>query len=441
MPSKDDILKVIDDNEVKFIRLQFTDIFGRMKNIAITDRQLYKAFEHGVMFDASSIAGYTNIESSDMLLYPDESTFSIMPWRTQNSKVARIICDVKYPNGKLFEGDPRNILKKTAEKASKRGYVFNVGPECEFFLFHTDSEGRPTIKTHDTAGYFDLAPIDLGENARRDICLVLQDMGFEVEASHHETASGQHEIDFKYSDVLTAADNIMTFKIVVKIVAQRNGLHATFMPKPIFDAYGSGMHINMSISKDGKNLFDAGNDTDDISDLAKSFSAGILSHIKGITAIANPLVNSYKRLVPGYEAPVHIAWSHRNRSPLLRVPAKKGQATRIELRSPDPSCNPYLTLALLLEAGLDGLDKNMKIQPNIDMNTYQLTAKEEEELNLERLPTNLLSALNEMKKDVFIKDVLGDHIFYKYIVAKEKEWKDYDNFVHSWEIENYLSSY
>ena len=439
--SNNDILKFIELNDVKFIRLQFTDIFGRMKNIAINSKQLERALEEGIIFDASAIAGFSEVEQSDMLLLPDPKTLSIIPWRPQHGKVARLICDIKNYDGTQFSGDPRYILKKSVEKATKLGYTFNIGPECEFFLFHTDSEGRPTTKTHDSAGYFDLAPMDMGENCRREICMVLEDMGFEIEASHHENAAGQHEIDFKYDDVLSAADKIMTFKTVVKIVAQRNGLHATFMPKPIMNTYGSGMHINMSISQNGKNLFANEDNNRDISDFAKMFAAGILKHIKGITAISNPLVNSYKRFVPGFEAPVHIAWSHMNRSPLLRIPAPKGDATRIELRSPDPSCNPYLTLALVLEAGLDGLNNNLQISDPIDLNTYNLTPEQELSYGIERLPSNLYLALEEMKKDPYVKEVLGKHIYEKYINAKENEWMAFNNSVHSWEIDNYLSAY
>ncbi len=441
MASKNDILKFIEQNDVKFVRLQFTDILGRLKNIAITEQQVERALEEGIIFDASAIAGFSEVESSDMLLLPDINTFTIIPWRPQHGKVARFICDIKNYDGTQFIGDPRYILKKSEEKARKLGYTFNVGPECEFFLFHTDSEGRPTVKTHDYASYCDLAPMDLGENCRREICMVLEEMGFEIEALHHENAAGQHEIDFKYSDVLTAADRIMTFRMVVKTIAQRNGLHATFMPKPIFNDFGSGMHINMSLSKEGKNVFNAGNGSMDISDVAKMFGAGILKHVTGITAVANPLVNSYKRFIPGFEAPVHIAWSHMNRSPLLRVPAPKGDATRLELRSPDSSCNPYLTLALVLEAGLDGLQKQMEIPLPVDINTYSLTPEKEKELGIRRLPSNLLLAIEEMKKDPYIKEVLGEHIYSKYIAAKEAEWASYNNYVHQWEIDNYLTAF
>lgn len=439
--TKEECLKFVEENDVRFIRLQFTDIFGRMKNIAITDKQLANAFENGVMFDGSAVPGFTGVESSDMFLVPDPETFSIIPWRPQQGKVARIICDIKNYDGSQFEGDSRYILKKTLKKASDLGYTFQVGPECEFFLFYTDNEGRPTTVTHDSASYCDLAPLDQGENTRREICLVLEEMGFEIETSHHETTAGQHEIDFKYSDALTAADNIMTFKMVVKIIAQRNGLHATFMPKPLPNVNGSGMHINMSLAKDGVNLFSHDEDAGDISETAKYFTAGLLSHIKGITAIANPLVNSYKRLISGFEAPVHIAWSHMNRSPLLRVPAPRGMATRLELRSPDPTCNPYLTLALLLEAGLDGINNRLPLPEPININLYNLTAEQEDSLKLDRLPSNLLAALEEMKKDPLIQATLGEHIFTKYLEAKTLEWKAYDNSIHAWEIERYLKSY
>lgn len=436
--SKEDCLKFVEENDVRFIRLQFTDIFGRMKNIAITNKQLPNAFEKGVLFDGSSVAGFTGVEASDMFLFPIPETFSVIPWRPQQGKVARIICDIKNHDGSQFEGDPRYILKRTLEKAEELNYVFQVGPECEFFLFHTDDEGKPTTNTHDAASYCDLAPIDQGENTRREICLVLEEMGFKIETSHHESAAGQHEIDFKYTDALTAADNIMTFKMVVKIIAQRNGLHATFMPKPLHNVSGSGMHINMSLTQEGINLFNANDDQEDISEIAKHFAAGLLSHIKGVTAISNPLVNSYKRLTPGFEAPVHIAWSPMNRSPLLRVPAPRGEATRLELRSPDPSCNPYLTLALLLEAGLDGLKRGLKLPKPVNVNIYELSPEQEKRLKLDRLPSNLLVALEEMKKDPLIRSTLGNHIFDKYYSAKASEWEAYDNMVHSWEIDKYL---
>ncbi|MGI1658404.1 MAG: type I glutamate--ammonia ligase [Desulfitobacterium sp.] len=439
--SKEECLKFVQENDVRFIRLQFTDIFGRMKNIAITDNQLPQALEQGVMFDGSAVPGFAGVEASDMLLLPDPSTFALIPWRPQQGKVARIICDVKNHDGSQFAGDPRYILKRTLQKAEEKGYIFQVGPECEFFLFHTDDVGQPTTTTHDSAGYCDLAPIDQGENTRREICLVLEEMGFEIETSHHESAAGQHEIDFKYTDALTAADNIMTFKYVVKIIAQRNGLHATFMPKPLQGVNGSGMHINMSLAKDGVNVFNHPEAQGELSATAKQFIAGLLEHIKGITAIANPLVNSYKRLVAGYEAPVHIAWSPMNRSPLLRVPSPRGEGTRLELRSPDPSCNPYLTLALLLEAGLDGLNRDLQVTEPVNINIHNLTPDEEKFLKLDRLPSNLQIALEEMKKDPLIHATIGEHIFTKYTIAKVQEWRDYDTTVHQWEIDHYLKNY
>lgn len=439
--SKEDIFNFIEGNDVKFIRLQFTDIFGRIKNVAVTEQQLSKALIDGFAFDASTVAGFTDKEAIDLYLYPNPDTISIIPWRPQHGKVARLICDVRKADGAQFEGDPRYILKKTVKKAEKMGYTFNVGPRCEFFLFHTDADGNPTTKTHDTAGFFDLAPFDLGENVRRDICMVLEDMGFEIEASYHEAASGQHEVDFKYGDAVAAADNTVTFKMVIKIIAQRNGLHATFMPKPIHGTSGSAMHMNMSLYKEGKNLFSAGKNGGDLPDEAKAFAAGILSHIKGITAISNPIVNSYKRLGKGFDAPKYILWSHLNGSPLLRVPPTKGEAARLELRSPDPSCNPYLTFALVLAAGLDGLEKKMTLPSAVDFDICNLTSGQEKELGFDTLPTNLLFALQEMKKDDLVISVLGEHIFNKYLAAKEKEWEGYESFVHSWEIDRYLTAY
>ena len=356
--SRNYIIQLVKENGVKFIRLQFTDIFGSLKNVAITDKQLEKALDNQIMFDGSSISGFVRIEESDMYLRPNLDSFVIFPWRPQQGKVARLICDIYRPEGLPFEGDPRNILKKVLKEAEDLGYSMNVGPECEFFLLNTDENGKPVLKTQDNAGYFDLSPLDAGENVRRDIALVLEDMGFEIEASHHEVAEGQNEIDFKYEDALTTADNIMTFKLVVKSIAQRHGVYATFMPKPFFGINGSGMHVNMSLNKDGKNAFVDENDKLGLSATAYSFIAGLVKNIKGISAITNPLVNSYKRLVPGYEAPVYIAWSAKNRSPLIRVPASRGNGTRIELRCPDPSSNPYLVLACLLAAGLDGIKNN-----------------------------------------------------------------------------------
>lgn len=439
--TKDDIRRLIKENDIRFLRLQFTDILGSLKNVAVTLSQLEKVLNNDCMFDGSSIEGFVRIEESDMHLWPDLDSFAIFPWRPQHGKVARLICDIYKPDGTPFEGSPRYVLKKVLDEAASMGYTFNVGPECEFFLFETDERGNPTTRTQDEGGYFDLGPVDLGENVRRDICMALEEMGFEIEASHHEVAQGQHEIDFKYDEALKAADNIMTFKLAVKTISQRSGLHATFMPKPITGINGSGMHTNMSLFKDGKNAFYDTSDASQLSQVAYSFIAGIIKHIKSITAVTNPLVNSYKRLVPGYEAPVYIAWSERNRSPLIRVPSSRGNGTRIELRSPDPSANPYLALALMLAAGLDGVKNNLTPPPSVNGNIYEMTLEERAEHHIDNLPESLKAAIDEMKRSEFVKEVLGDHVFNKYIEAKEREWDSFSNFVTNWETDKYLFSY
>lgn len=440
--NKEDILRIVKEQDVKFIRLQFTDIFGMLKNVAITAEQLEKALDNKCMFDGSSIEGFVRIEESDMYLRPDPDTFVIIPWRPQAGKVARLICDVYNPNGTPFEGDPRYVLKRALKKANDMGYdIFNVGPECEFFLFLTDSEGKPTTVTHDNAGYFDLGPVDLGENARRDMCLVLEEMGFEIEASHHEVAPGQHEIDFKYGEALSTADSIMTFKMVVKTIAQRNGLHATFMPKPIFGINGSGMHTNTSLFKDGKNAFFDEKNPLQLSQEAYWFIGGLLKNMKSIAAITNPIVNSYKRLVPGYEAPVYLAWSARNRSPLIRIPAARGAATRVELRCPDPACNPYLALAAILSAGLDGIENKIEPPASTDKNIFEMTEEQRFKEGIEALPGSLKEAVDEMKKSEFARQVLGEHVFEKYIEAKNEEWNEYRTKVTKWEVDQYLTKY
>lgn len=436
--TKEDIFQMVEEEDVEFIRLQFTDIFGTLKNVAITASQLEKALNNKCMFDGSSIEGFVRIEESDMYLYPDLDTFTIFPWRPQQGKVARIICDVYCADGTPFEGDPRYILKRQIGKAAEMGYTFNVGPECEFFLFHQDENGQPTTITHEKAGYFDLGLVDLGENARRDMVLTLEDMGFEIEASHHEVAPAQHEIDFKYDEAMNTADNIMTFKLAVKTIAKRHGLFASFMPKPKFGINGSGMHINMSLSKDGKNIFDDVNGELGLSKEAYYFIGGIIKHMKAITVIMNPLVNSYKRLVPGYEAPCYIAWSATNRSPLIRIPASRGQETRVELRNPDPAANPYLALAVCLAAGLDGIKKEIEPPAEVPENIYELDDDERESRGIESLPADLHDAIGELKKDAFIQEVLGQHITNKYIEAKEAEWMQYRTQVTGWEIEEYL---
>lgn len=440
--TKDDIFRMVEEEDVEFIRLQFTDIFGTLKNIAITSSQLEKALDNKCMFDGSSVEGFVRIEESDMYLYPDYDTFEIFPWRPQQGKVARLICDVHTPDGKPFEGDPRWILKKTIKEANEMGYRFDVGPECEFFLFHTDDNGLPTTLSHEKAGYFDLGPNDLGENIRRDMVLTLEDMGFEIEASHHEVAPAQHEIDFKYDEALKTADNIQTFKMTVKTIAKRHGLYATFMPKPKFGISGSGMHINMSLAtEEGKNIFADEKGKIGLSDDAYHFIAGIMKHARGMSAITNPLVNSYKRLVPGYEAPVYIAWSAKNRSPLIRIPASRGNGTRVELRNPDPTANPYLVLALCLAAGLDGIKNKIEVPDSVDCNIYEMTPGERRAAGIENMPADLKEAVDCLVADEFLCSVLGEHITTKYVEAKMKEWENYTTRVSQWEIDEYLYKY
>ena len=436
--TKEDIIRIAKEEDVEFIRLQFTDIFGNLKNMAVTASQLERALDNRCMFDGSSIEGFVGIEDSDMYLYPDLSTWDIFPWRPQQGKVARLICDVYRPNGKHFEGDPRYVLKRAIEKAEEMGYTFQVGPECEFFLFQTDENALPTTITYEQAGYFDLSPIDFGENARRDMIMTLEDMGFEIETSHHEVAPAQHEIDFRYDEVLKTADNIMTFKLAVKTIARKHGLHATFMPKPKLGVNGSGMHINMSLNKEGKNIFSDNADENGLSKEAYWFIGGLMKHIKGMAAITNPLVNSYKRLVPGYEAPVYMAWSAKNRSPLIRIPSSGREGTRIELRSPDPSANPYLTLALCLMAGLDGIKNQIDPPASVDRNLFEMSDEERKTLGIEALPGTLVEAISELEQDAFVQEVLGRHVSERYIAAKRAEWQRYLSQVTNWEINEYL---
>ncbi|MDO4941370.1 MAG: type I glutamate--ammonia ligase [Lachnospiraceae bacterium] len=436
--TKQDIMHLVEENNVEFIRLQFTDVFGTLKNVAITARQLEKALDNKCMFDGSSVDGFVRIDESDMYLYPDLDTFSIFTWRSSRGRVARLICDVYRPDGIPFEGDPRGVLKRVLRKAVKMGYNFCVGPECEFFLFHTDEEGRPTTVTHEKAGYFDVAPLDLGENARRDIVLTLEEMGFEIEASHHEVAPAQHEIDFKYTNALKTADNIMTFKLVVKSIAKRHGLYASFMPKPVSNVDGSGMHINMSLWKNGKNIFADSKGHLGISKEGYHFLAGILRYAPEMTLITNPLINSYKRLVPGYEAPIDVTWSTSNRSPLIRIPAARGVGTRLELRSPDAATNPYLALAVCLAAGLAGIEEELEPGPHNVGNLYEMTHEEKEAMGIRSLPRDMRESIRAFRNSAFMKEVLGDHIFYKYISAKKAELRSYQSQVTDWEINEYL---
>ncbi len=439
--TNDDVRHLAKELGVKFIRLQFTDIFGVLKNVSITVEQLDKALNGELMFDGSSIEGFVRIEESDMYLRPDPATFVVFPWRPRDGAVARLICDIYNADGTPFTGDPRYVLKRVIAEAREMGFTMNVGPEAEFFLFHVDSDGRPTTITHDRAGYFDLTPVDLGEDARRDMVLTLEQMGFEIEASHHEVAPGQHEIDFKYADALDTADKVVTFKFVVRTIAQRHGLHASFMPKPIFGIAGSGMHLNQSLMKNGENAFYDPQAPLQLSDTALYYIGGLMKHARAIAAITNPTVNSYKRLVSGYEAPVYIAWSSRNRSPLIRIPAKRGQSTRIELRSPDPSCNPYLALAVCLAAGLDGIKNRILPPPPCDCNIYEMSAREREERGIGCLPESLKEALDELERDEVIKEALGPHVYSRFMEAKRIEWDRYRVQVHPWEIEEYLTKY
>lgn len=436
--TREDILQMVEEEDVGFIRLQFTDIFGTFKNVAITTSQLEKALDNECMFDGSSIEGFARVEDSDMYLYPNLDTFEIFPWRPQQGKVARLICDVYKADGTPFESDPRYVLKKEINKAREMGYEFNVGPECEFFLFHMDEDNLPTTVSHEKATYFDLGPLDFGENARRDMVLTMEDMGFVIEASHHEMAAAQHEIDFQYDEALSAADHIMTFKMVVKTIARRHGLHASFMPKPKSGVNGSGMHTNMSLSRDGVNIFGDPSDENGLSKEAYYFIGGIMKHIQALTFITNPIVNSYKRLVPGFEAPVYVAWSAKNRTPLIRIPTAKKGEERIELRSPDPSANPYLTLAVCLAAGLDGIRNKIIPPKSIDCNIFKMSEEERKAAGVEHLPRTLLEASRAFEADAYIKDVLGDDLTEKYIKAKTAEYMDYRNQVTEWEIEKYL---
>ncbi|AGB42370.1 glutamine synthetase, type I [Halobacteroides halobius DSM 5150] len=440
--TKEDILNKADELNVKFIRLQFTDILGVIKNVAITIDQLEDALDGEIMFDGSSIDGFTRIQESDMKLKPDFDTFTVFPWRPEKGgRVARLICDVYMPNGEPFEGGPRNVLQNVLEEAQEMGYEMYLGPEPEFFLFEKGEEGEPTTITHDKGGYFDLGPIDEGQDTRRDIVLALEQMGFEMEASHHEVAPGQHEIDFKYDDALRTADNIATFKFVVKAIANEHNLHATFMPKPIFGENGSGMHMNQSLFKDGENAFYDEADELGLSQTAYYYIGGLLKHADAIAAITNPTVNSYKRLVPGYEAPVYKAWSASNRSALIRIPASRGAGTRVEMRNPDPAANPYLATAVMLKAGLDGIKNEIEPPAEVVENIFAMDKGRKAELGIDSLPGNINDAVDELLKDELIQDALGDHVLKHFVEAKRLEWDVYRTQVHQWELDQYLKTF
>jgi glutamine synthetase len=435
------LLELADRLGVKFLRLQFTDILGVNKNVEVPDQQFGAALEGRIMFDGSSIEGFVRIEESDMFLRPDLSTFRVFPW-THNTgeKVARVICDIHNPDGTPFAGCPRHTLKRAIAEAERLGFVMMAGPEAEFFLFPTRN-GEPTTDTHDAGGYFDLTPVDLGEDVRRNIVLVLETMGFEVEAAHHEVAAGQHEIDFRYDDVLTTADNVSTFRFVVKNVALQHGLHATFMPKPLVGINGSGMHTHQSLFQDGENVFYDPEGPWQLSDRCRHYIGGLLRHAKGMCAVTNPLVNSFKRLVPGHEAPTNIVWSEKNRSPLVRVPANRGKGTRVELRMPDPSCNPYLALAVMLRAGLDGITQEIDPGPPVNKNIFRMSQRERRHLRIDELPANLSEALDALERDELMHEALGDHIFDHFIEAKREEWSEYLRQVSPWERDRYLKVY
>ncbi len=437
--TKEEIKDIIKQYNVHFIRLQFVDINGNVKNLSVPASQIDKILNNECALDGSSIKGFRSIETSDMFFHPDLATFALLPWGKNDGKnVARIICDIYNADGTPFEGCPRCNLKRVIKEAADLGYTLNVGPEAEFFLFKKDEDGNATLDTHDYAGYYDAAPDDRGELIRAEMVEALTKMGFGIEASHHEGAEGQHEIGFKYADAITTADNVVTFKYVVKTIADQHNIHATFMPKPIYGVNGSGMHCNVSLFKDGKNAFYDENAPYKLSDIAMYTIGSMLKHVKEFTAIANPLVNSYKRLVPGYEAPVYLAWSLANRSALIRVPAKRGNATRVELRSPDPSCNPYLTFAVLLTVALEGIKNKIEPTEPTEENIYEMSAKEKKQKGIRELPGSLNEALYIMKDSELVKKALGDHIFNEFLSSKEKEWDNYRICVTDWELEQYL---
>ena len=447
-PLTDDEQQVLDEIEAKnvdFLRLQFTDILGVVKNVSIPSEQARKAFTEGIYFDGSSIDGFVRIQESDMRLEPDPTTFAVLPWRSREDGTAsaRMICDVfDTASGEPFSGDPRGVLKRAIERTEEMGYEVNAAPEPEFFLFEEDDDGRATTITNDAGGYFDLAPKDLASDVRRDIIYGLEDMGFDIEASHHEVAEGQHEINFTYDDALATADNVATFRSVVRAIAAQHDLHATFMPKPIARINGSGMHTHISMFKDGENAFHDDDDEFNLSETAKQFVAGVLEHAPAITAVSNPTVNSYKRLVPGYEAPVYVAWSDRNRSALIRKPAARvPAASRIEARFPDPSCNPYLALAALIDAGLDGIERGLDCPDPIRENIYEFDEAKRLEYGIDTLPGNLGEAIDALEADEVVLDALGDHVAEKFVQAKREEFGEYIIEVSQWELDQYLETF
>lgn len=441
--TRDDILKIVKEQKINFFRMQFVDINGFQKNIAIPRSQLEKALDGGMMFDGSSIDGFARINESDMFLKPDFNTFVVLPWRNKDGiAAARIICDVHLPDGTPYVGCPRIALKKSLAAAAEMGYTMNIGTEAEFFLFEKDEDGSSTTISNDNAGYFALDPEDRGSDCRREIIETLEEMGFEIEASHHEVAAGQHEVNFKFSDALTACDNTVTFKWVVKAIALKYGYHATFMPKPIFGINGSGMHTNQSLfNQDGTNAFEDTSDAGGLSKIAYQYIAGVIKNARGFSAITNPLVNSYKRLVPGYEAPVYVAWSASNRSALVRIPASRGLGTRVEIRCPDPACNPYLAIAMMLNSGLDGIKNNMETPAPVNKDIFSMTQAEKDEVGIASMPGSLREAIDVMIENPIAKETLGEHIFDKYVEAKNAEWDSFRIAVTDWELDMYLDLY
>lgn len=452
--SKAEVLERAAALGIRFVHLLFTDILGMVKSVAIPADRLEEAFATGIRFDGSSIQGFVRVEESDMYLVPDPATFGLLPGAdggtgtgpgaspaTVIPATGRLMCDVCNHDGAPFEGCPRAALKRAIARAREMGYTIQVGPEAEFFLFHRDALNRPTACTHDQAGYFDLSPLDSGEEVRRAIVAALQGCGFDIESSHHENSPGQHEIVFRHADALTTADNIVAFRVIVRAIAARHGLHATFMPKPVQGINGSGMHIHQSLFSGRRNAFHSSRSAYGLSDVALYYIGGLLDHARGYSAVVNPLVNSYKRLVPGYEAPVHLAWSERNRSPLIRVPAARSNERRVELRSPDPSCNPYLALAVIIQSGLDGIARRLAPPPPVNQNIYLMTDEQRRRLGIDPLPGTLAEALAELRRDLVVREALGEHIYHHFLEAKEIEWEIYRAHVHQWEIEQYLGKY
>jgi len=436
---KREVLRISKSKDVKFVRLWFTDILGFLKSFDITIRELERALEEGMGFDGSSIAGFARIDESDMVAMPDPSTFKMLPWKTDKHGVAVMFCDILEPDGSPYHGDPRWVLKKNLKRAAEMGYTFYVGPELEYFYFQKPS-GKP--ETLDSGGYFDLTPLDVASDLRKQTAMVLEELGIPVEYTHHEVAPSQHEIDLKYTDGLTMADSTMTYRLVVKEVALKNNVYASFMPKPIFGVNGSGMHTHQSLFKGKKNAFFDPKDKYYLSDIAKHYIAGLMNHAREITLVTNQWVNSYKRLVPGYEAPVYISWAQRNRSDLIRIPVyKPGKevATRVEYRSPDPACNPYLAFAVMLAAGLEGIEKRYRLRDPVERNVYEMTEKERKRYKIDSLPGDLYEAIQITEKSDLVKRALGDHVFHQFIENKKIEWERYRAQVTDYELGQYFS--